>query len=382
MRSRCFFPFFAITVISLPVVAADREIAEAIKTVNAIGRESANSVPAAKAARELSELPADALPEILAGFDSTNPLAENLLRSAVESIADRTAQSEASWPTNELAAFIDEPQKHDARARRLAYELLQRSDATRAQAILPTLLTDPSSELRRDAVAYWIGAAKRLLKENKSDEAKAAYEKALSGAVDDDQVKEIVKALKERGVDVDLHRHFGFLTSWQVIGPFDNREQKGFNAKYPPETSVDLAAKYEGQLGEVSWQPIDSKSPYGEIDIGKTLENWKGSAVYLFTTFESSTAQQVELRLGTPNSWKLWVNGEFVFGREEYHRGWSLDQYRVPVRLKEGRNTILIKLLQNEQTEDWAQDYKVQVRVADPSGQAVLPAGESGKRAS
>ncbi len=255
------------------------------------------------------------------------------------------------------------------------------ADAKQAQAILPNLLTDPSSELRRDAVAHWIDEAKRLSEANKADEAKAAYEKALSGAVDDDQVKEIVKALKERGVNVDLQRHFGFVTSWHVIGPFDNREQKGFQPAYPPETQVDLDAAYDGQIGKVEWKPIGTDSDYGVIDIGKTLENWKGSAVYLVATFDASKAQQVELRLGTPNAWKLWVNDEFVFGREEYHRGWSLDQYRVPVRLKAGENTILIKLLQNEQTEDWAQDYKVQVRVADPSGQAVLPASESGKRA-
>lgn len=367
-------------VISLPVAAADQGIADAIKTVNAIGREGANSLAAADAARRLSEAPPSALPAILAGFDSTNPLAQNLLRSAVESVADRAIATKSSLPTDELAKLVNEPRKHDARARRLAYELLQRADAKRAQAMLPDLLTDPSSELRRDAVAFWIDKAKRLTEESKPDEAKAAFEKALSGAVDDDQVKEIVKALKERGVEVDLRRHFGFVTSWHVIGPFDNREQKGFDAKYPPEAQVELEATYDGQLGEVEWTPIGSDSPYGEIDIGKTLENWKGSAVYLVTTFDSPKAQQVELRLGTPNAWKLWVNDEFIFGRDEYHRGWSLDQYRVPVRLNAGENRILIKLLQNEQTEDWAQDYKVQVRVADPSGQAVLPATESVQR--
>ena len=382
MQLRYCLLHLAIWVIYVPAAAAEPDIAHAIETINAIGREGANSVPAAKAVRQLSELPATAIPQILAGFDSANPLAENLLRSAVESIADQAFNSQAHLPTDELVAFIKEPQQHDARARRLAYELLKRADETQAKAALPSLLTDPSSELRRDAVAYWIAQAEQLSKDDKPAESKAAYEKALTGAVDDDQVKEIVKALKERGVDVDLHRHFGFITSWQVVGPFDNHEQKGFDVTYPPEKAVDLDAKYEGKLGTVHWQPIDSKSPYGEIDIGKTLENWKGSAVYLYTTFDSPQAQQLELRLGTPNSWKLWINGEFVFGREEYHRGWSLDQYRVPVRFKDGKNTILIKLLQNEQTEDWAQDYKVQVRAADTSGQAVLPAKETGKRAS
>jgi hypothetical protein len=357
--------------------ADDSQIAESIKIVNSIGREGSNGAKAAEAARRLSEASPAALPTILAGFDPANPLAENLLRAAVETIADHAIASKSSLPTEKLIAFVNEPRQHDPRARRVAFELLERTDKQAARALLPSLVTDPSSELRRDAVAYWIGEAEHLAKAAKADDAKAAWQKALTGAVDDDQVRTIVKALKDRGIDVDLPRHFGFLTSWHAIGPFDNRGQKGFDLSNPPESKIDVDASYEGQLGEVRWKPIASNSDYGIVDVGKTFDNWKGSATYLVTTFDSPKAQNVELRLGTQNAWKLWLNGEYLFGREEYNRGMIMDQYRVPAKFKAGENTILIKLLQNEQTEDWAQDYKFQLRVADPSGQAVLPAAAS-----
>ena len=67
------------------------------------------------------------------------------------------------------------------------------------------------------------------------------------------------------------------------------------------------------------------------------------------------------------------MNGEFLFGRDEYHRGMAIDQYRVPAKLKAGKNVILLKLCQNEQEDDWAQRYQIQIRVCDPSGVAVLP---------
>ena len=76
------------------------------------------------------------------------------------------------------------------------------------------------------------------------------------------------------------------------------------------------------------------------IDIAKQIENYKGSLMYAATTWTSDKDQQVEIRLGTPNSWKLWVNGELVFEREEYHRSSKLDQYRVPVTLKVGREHV------------------------------------------
>jgi hypothetical protein len=36
----------------------------------------------------------------------------------------------------------------------------------------------------------------------------------------------------------------------------------------------------------------------------------------------------------------------------------------------------MLKVCQNEQEQDWAQDYQYQLRVSDPSGAAILPAGE------
>jgi len=48
----------------------------------------------------------------------------------------------------------------------------------------------------------------------------------------------------------------------------------------------------------------------------------------------------------------------------------------VPCVLKPGANTILLKICQNEQTEDWAQRYQFQLRVCNASGIAIAgPAG-------
>jgi hypothetical protein len=95
--------------------------------------------------------------------------------------------------------------------------------------------------------------------------------------------------------------------------------------------------------------------------------------MYATTTWDSADDQQVEVRLGTPNAWKLWVNGKQVFEREEYHRSSAVDQYKVPVTLKAGVNVLLFKICQNEQTQEWAQRYQFQLRICDSTGSAVLP---------
>jgi hypothetical protein len=99
--------------------------------------------------------------------------------------------------------------------------------------------------------------------------------------------------------------------------------------------------------------------------------------MYATTSYRSHKDQAIEFRLGTPNAWKMWVNGQLVFQREEYHRSTRMDQYKIPVTLKSGANTILLKVCQNEQTQSWAQDYKFQLRVCDATGSAVLPAASA-----
>jgi hypothetical protein len=348
--------------------------AQSLQAIKAVGKQAAGNEAAQAAYRRLIKADAKVLPEILKAFDGANPLAVNWLRNAVESIADRTVKAGGKLPVAELEAFIRN-RKQDPRARRLAFEWLRTVDAKRAAKLVPTFLLDPSAELRREAVAKLIGDSKKLDPKSQKPLLVATLRTALTGAVDDDQVKAIVKPLRTLGVKVDLQRHFGFLTAWHIIGPFDNKGGKGFDVAYPPEKAkaVNLKAEYDGQLGKVKWQPVETNDPYGIVDIAKSLKNYKGSAMYAVTEFHAERPREVQFRLGTPNSWKLWVNGRLLFAREEYHRGMAIDQYRVMAKLKPGRNVVLLKILQNEQTEDWAQRYRYQIRVCDGAGSAILP---------
>ncbi|GAB4150567.1 MAG: hypothetical protein Tsb009_25510 [Planctomycetaceae bacterium] len=367
------------TVIITGQLASAATPAELLKTIKAVQSEGKGNVAAQAAWRELVKSNVKTIPQILRAFDGASPLAVNWLQSAVETIASHAEKNGDSFPVAELKTFIKN-RKQDPRARRLAFELLRQADSKAAEQLVPGLLLDPSADLRREAVQRLIREAKKLAEQDKNAAIKT-YRKALQGAVDDDQVKAIVAPLKKLGETVDLQQHFGFLTNWKIIGPFDNKDKKGFNIAYPPEKKLDLNATYEsnfqGKSMQVKWVPVATKDSYGIIDIAKSLKNYKGSVMYATTTFVSPKKQTVQFRLGTPNSWKLWVNGKLLFAREEYHRGMVLDQYRVPAELKPGKNVILIKILQNEQTQPWAQRYRFQIRVCDGAGSAIHPANQS-----
>lgn len=361
---------------------ASADTADLIRTVRAVGAEGRGSIAAAKAWKELAASKPIALPAILAGLDEANPLAANYLRSAVETIAARELAQAGKLPETDLEKFILDV-KHDPRARRLAFDLLTRVDKSAPDRLIPGMLNDPSVELRRDAVARLIAQGNLQLEAEKKDEAKATFDQALAGARDDDQVQSIKKRLEELGEKVDLPKHFGFLLAWRLIAPFDNTGNKGFDVVYPPEQKLDFKAEYEGKDRlKTRWTDHATDNEYGIVDLSKALTPFKGAVSYAATEFVSDKEQTVDFRMGTPNSWKVWLNGELLFAREEYHRGMSLDQYRMRGTLKPGKNVILIKVCQNEQTEEWAQRWQFQFRVCDATGTAVLSSDRRTARAS
>ncbi len=345
-------------------------ISDSIKTIRAVGPEGRGNAAATKAWKALSQAEVNALPQILQSMKGASPLAANWLRASVDTIASRSK----NLPIAELINFIKDHQQ-DPLARRLAFELIQNANPNQAKKIIPGLINDPSVELRREAVAQIIeeGNVKKDAKE--IDAAIKSYRKALDAARDIDQIQTTTTALRQLNETVDLPGHFGFLMHWHVIGPFDNTKRSGFDKVFPPEKSIDFNAVYEGKNGKVQWSKFVTADQYGMVNINKAYpgpgDGLKEVTAYAYTEYEASEAREAELRLGCKNAWKIWHNGNLVFGRDEYHRGMRIDQYKLKLKLAKGRNTLLIKLCQNEQTQPWTKEWQFQLRMCDSTGTAI-----------
>lgn len=357
---------------------ASHDIPELARAIAAVGAEGKGNAEAARAWRGLATQPLASLIPILKAMNGVNDLAANWLRSAAETIVARELQSGARLPIADLEAFVGET-TNQPRVRHFALELLSRADAARGEGLLAGMADDPGPDLRRDAIDRKLRQARALLDAGRTNEAKAAFQAVLTKARDAEQVDSIAKNLRKMGETVDVAKAFGFLTEWKVVGPFDSTAGKGFSAVYPPEQSIDLAAEYLGKFGPVRWTNFVSKDDYGNISMNGPYTPLKGAAAYAFTEFHSPNARPVELRLGSKNAFKLWLNGQFLFGQEEYHRNKAIDQYPLPAQLRAGRNTILVKVCQNEQTEDWAVEWDFQLRICDPLGAPLVSSKGGGQ---
>jgi hypothetical protein len=349
--------------------AGAQEAQSLILRIKAVGKEGAGNAEAAKALKDLVALGPSVMTDVLAGMDDAGPIALNWLRAAVESIHDRAEGSGQKVPADKIEAFLRDT-RHSGPSRRLAYECLVRLDPKTPERLLPKMLDDPSAEIRRDAVAAQLAQVKLNAE---ADTQKQLYQKLLGHARDRDQVNIIAEQLKKvHGVAINLTEHYGFITRWQLIGPFDNVKGVGFHNAYPPEKGVDLNATYAAKNNEmVRWKAHVTDKDLGLVDLNEVFGKLKGAVAYGYAEVASKSEWPIEIRVGSNNAIRFWLNGKEIFFREEYHHGFEMDQHIGKGKLKAGRNEILIKVCQNEQTDSWAQLWSFQLRVCDYLGAAV-----------
>jgi hypothetical protein len=366
--------------LSTVAASAADGLAPQLDQIKRVGREGKGHRQASLAwAAVTASAEGDQLTEILAAIDDADPLAANWLRAAVDAIAERQLQRDGKLPLAALEAFLSD-KSHNPRARRLAYEWIARADPAAPDRLIPRMLDDPSVELRRDAVARVLTAAETALAKDENDAALADFRKALGAARDLDQVKVVTEALKKLGHPVDLPHHFGFIVDWKLVGPFPSAGGKGYDAAYPPESAVDFEARYDLSAGKVEWISHRTDDEYGNVDLNKALGKHMGVAGYAACEFYSQRGGPIDLRLGSTNAIKIFLNGKLLAAAESYHTNSAMDQYIGRGELKPGRNVILLKICQNEQKEEWAQDWKFQFRVCDQLGTAVLSTDRPGPR--
>ena len=344
-----------------PAAEVPPAVADGLKAIRSVSREGSGNEAAAAGWKALVAAGPDALIPTLAAFDGATPTAANWLRSAVDGIADGERKAKRPLPAAPLKAFVQDPARKPE-ARRIAFELFAEADKAAASALLPTMIDDPSREIRRDAIAARLTAAGE-------NPPKAELLTLLAAGRDKDQVEEIAKLLEKAGDKPDLTRHFNFLTEWDVAGPFDGTGASGYTKTYPPETAFDPAAKYVGKGGAaVAWKYAQSDDPYGMIDLTTEIGKIKDAVAFAHTVVRVEAETPAEVRVTSPNAVQIFLNGAKIFGHEEYHHGDPFDQYTGKGVLKAGENHLVVKLCQDDEKEPWAQEWKFAARVCDATG--------------
>jgi hypothetical protein len=148
-------------------------------------------------------------------------------------------------------------------------------------------------------------------------------------------------------------------SDWWIIGPFENRD--GFHRRFPPERKINLAKTYKGKGGRVHWRQVQDSVFDGYFDLKETIDPDVWTVAYGLLSFDCPTARQAQLRIGTNEAAKVWLNEEEVWVRN-LRRDAFFDNDIIPVALAAGTNTVLIKVCQI--VGNWGFYF----RITDPEG--------------
>jgi hypothetical protein len=129
---------------------------------------------------------------------------------------------------------------------------------------------------------------------------------------------------------------------WHYIGPFDNSEKRGFDFAYPPEREIDLTKRYRGKYDEVGWKEF-SKFGIGRMNNLALFANNDEACIYVFHEIVVAEPRVLPLSLGSDDTLSVWLNGERLI-HENVERAAAPDQNQASLRLKKGKNQLLIKV--------------------------------------
>lgn len=371
MRLRATMSLVVAILLAAPLALSADEVDDALKAISQVGPQGAGSVEARKARDVLARHGVEILPRLLAALDTPNIVAANWLRTVYADVVSRElAKPQSQLPLPLLKEYVL-ARERQGRARRLVLQLIEKLEPGFTREFLTGSLGD--REFRGEAITQALAAGDAAAQAGNKDEAKRLYQAAFENARDASQVQTAAAKLAAQGVQASIVDQMGFVVDWWLLGPFDAPEYSGFDKVFPPEKKVDLAAKYDGQMGTIAWKRFHNPDALGQLNLIDAVASTKEAVAYAYTELESPKDVDAQLRCGADDNCSVWLNGEKVFGRNQWLNGSRLDRFIAPVHLRKGKNTVLVKICQGPQHKDpeVPNNWSLQLRFCDAEGAGV-----------
>jgi hypothetical protein len=205
-------------------------------------------------------------------------------------------------------------------------------------------------ELRNEAAQAAIQIAKRL-RQNDPGRAKAAMKNVVA-VIGDSRIRQ-----QAQDVINEMEQHEGYILVWLVPGPYMEKDKEGraiFDMAFPPE---------KPDTADIKWKQLTQGIGSWDINLESTFGGKDHCGAYVRTQIWSPLEQDAKLELGSDDSIKVWLNGKLVHSNYA-NRGMNPRQDLVDVKLRNGWNELMLKVVDNE--GGWA--FCCRVRKPDGSG--------------
>ncbi|MHC4974676.1 MAG: vWA domain-containing protein [Planctomycetota bacterium] len=134
----------------------------------------------------------------------------------------------------------------------------------------------------------------------------------------------------------------GRIDAWWIIGPFNARTQKGWADPKFPEKEIDLAREHEFDKRSARWKRVQANRR-GIVDLNRQFTPRDKVAAYAYAEVFVDQARDAQLRVGSNDGVRCWVNGVLVHSNL-IERKYKADEDRVDVHFAAGVNRLLVKV--------------------------------------
>jgi len=187
--------------------------------------------------------------------------------------------------------------------------------------------------------------AKNLYEAKKTAEADRLIGQLISKATTPEAIQEVTQAAQSTKAVTGIAQRLGFVTSWNIAGPFPWNRAEAFKVIHVGEPAVNVAAPYKLGGKDVPWKKFEVKDDSGIIDMAGATGGQASVTGYAYTTVTVAADTDAMARMGSDDGIKLWVNGAAVH-ENNADRGTQIDQDKAPIKLKAGVNTLLVEVTQ------------------------------------
>lgn len=164
-------------------------------------------------------------------------------------------------------------------------------------------------------------------------------------------------------------RELGYVSSFLVVGPFDNEGKVGIDQAYEPEQElmapITPGRAYSGKERPVRYRAISNAFPFGWLDASALVRPETKVCIYA-TTFvkdEKLTrgTRKIRAYVGAGGAFKLFWNGQEAL-KDTAYRGHDFDRSGVELTLEPGPNALMVKVCGEDNAPE------LSLRLADDHG--------------
>ncbi len=199
----------------------------------------------------------------------------------------------------------------------------------------------------------------------RASEAIPLYERIVRSSEKEALVRHAMQRLRQLGAKADFAAQAGYIEHWWVLGPLPGRDLWRTHDVLNVQLPIEIEQPVSVESKQYRWRYLHSENSHGLLDLAAATPFQGKAATYAYAEVSSPVAQDVLIKIGSDDDYFCWLNGMPV-SRFVGDRGWKVDEDIRRIRLTQGTNRILVKVL------NAGGDWQVSVRLTDIENQPLL----------